>query len=119
MPGIHVTKAIDLDQLTAEMTTAGVALPTGLGMQAGTIFTYDGTGDPTDLPTGADAVIAAHTPNTALRDQLVSVLTSTVGVVMTDLTNAQRLALVAALLYKAGGLNRQGQVRPLNQWLIG
>lgn len=110
-------KAIDFEQLKAELTAAGVSV-TGLGTNGDNLITYDAAGAPADLPQAATAVVAAHTPSTALRDQLVSLLTSCVGVALTDLTNAQRFALVAGLLYKAGGVNRQGQVRPLNQWLV-
>jgi hypothetical protein len=110
-------RPVDLEQLKTELATAGVAV-TALGTIGDTLVTYDASGAPADLPPAANAVVAAHTPSTALRDQLVSALTSSVGVGLTTLTQAQRLALVAGLLYKAGAIDRQGVVRPLAQWLV-
>lgn len=117
MVGIPVNKTIDLDQLQAELVAAGITVPS-LGMGAGTVFTYNAAGNPIDPPAGTAAVVTAHTPSTALRDQFVSRLQATVGVALPDLTNAQLLLLVGALLYKIGGINRQGQIRPLNLWLV-
>ncbi len=94
-------KVIDLVQLQAEMNTAGVVV-TALGSDSQTVYAYNGQGQPADLPAGAAAVLAAHTPSTALHDAIVTALTSSVGVTLANLTQAQRLALIAGLLYKAG-----------------
>ncbi len=111
-------KVIDLAQLQVELVAAGVAV-TALGSDTITVYTYTAQGQPTDLPNGAAAVLAAHTPSTALHDALVAALTSSVGVALTSLTQAQRLALIAGLLYKAGAIDKQTLVvRPLASWLL-
>lgn len=113
-------KIVDLVQLQAEMVAAGVAI-TALGSDGVSVFTYDAQGQPADFSnmTLAATVLAAHTPSTALHDALVTALTSAVGVTLTTLTQAQRLALVAGLLYKAGAIDKQTlAVKPLNTWLL-
>ncbi len=119
MTGIPLNnKVVDLAQLQAEMIAANIAI-TGLGSDGINLYTYDESGHPADLPAGAAAVLAAHTPSTALHDALIAALTSSVGVSVTALTQAQRLALVAGLLYKVGAIDRQTlAIRPLAQWLI-
>jgi len=117
MAGIDLNKTVDLEQLQAEMNTAGVNV-TALGTGDGKLFTYDEDGNPADLPNGAAAVLTAHTPTSPGKDAIVALIQSTVGVAATDLTNNQRLALMLAMLYKAGAVNpRTLVVKPLNQWL--
>ena len=114
-------KTVDLVQLAAELTTAGVLVPNGLGADSLTVYTYDGNGEPANFANMALAatVLAAHIPSTALHDALVTALTSAVGVALTTLTQAQRLALVAGLLYKAGAIDKQTlAVKPLSTWLL-
>jgi hypothetical protein len=111
-------KRVDFDQLQTELAAAGIAV-SGIGSDGEHVFTYDGTGRPMDLPDAAAAVLSAHTASTAPRDQLTALLNSTVGVSLQSLTNAQRLALVAGLLYKAGAIDRATlTIRPLNTWLL-
>lgn len=52
-----------------------------------------------------------------LRNQVLSVAGSAEGVLLTDLTAAQVKALVAVLLWKAGGLTNDGHVKALNEWV--
>lgn len=52
-----------------------------------------------------------------LKQQLVTQAQSAVGVLLSDLTAAQRNALVATLLYKAGALTSDLKIKPLGQWV--
>jgi hypothetical protein len=67
-----------------------------------------------------DAYLAEKTANetadTTLRNQIVSLAQSAVGVSIDALTANQRNALIAIMLYKAGALTNTGLVKPLNQW---
>jgi len=57
-------------------------------------------------------------PLTPLRDAVVAQAQSAVGVTLGNLTQAQRLALIACVLYREGALDPVTlAVRPLNQWL--
>jgi hypothetical protein len=47
----------------------------------------------------------------------VTLAQSAVGVSIDALTAGQRNALIACMLYKAGGIDKDGVVRPLNTWL--
>lgn len=51
-----------------------------------------------------------------LRQQVITLAQSAVGVRIDALTAAQVRALVAILLHKAGALNPDGTVRALGQW---
>jgi hypothetical protein len=53
----------------------------------------------------------------ALRQRIVTLAQSAVGVSIDALTAGQRNALLACMLYKAGGIDKDGVVRPLNTWL--
>lgn len=61
MPRIPITKAVDLEQLQAQLQAAGISAP-GLGTDSGGLFTYGPNGQPVDLPETAAAVVTAHTP---------------------------------------------------------
>jgi len=70
----------------------------------------------------ADVIIAAHdgtakTPTEQAREDVLTIVQSTVGVSYTDLTTVQIKALLGALLWKAGGFNNDLTVKPLNEWL--
>jgi hypothetical protein len=72
-------------------------------------------------------VIANHVPNpTYFPDEqdasqslqtLQSAAQSTVGVAAADWTNIQMRALLALLIWKAGGLDKDTKVKPLAQWV--
>ena len=69
-----------------------------------------------------DAVIAAdqaqQASSAAFRGQIVALAQSAVGVRLQDLTAPQIKALMAILLYKAGGVDASSlQVLPLGQWV--
>lgn len=53
----------------------------------------------------------------ALRNRVLSVANTAVGIQLDALTPAQVRALMACLLWKAGGLTAAGAVKPLDQWL--
>lgn len=53
----------------------------------------------------------------ALRQQIVDLAQSAVGVSLSALTAAQRNALTACLLYRAGGVTDTMTVAPLNEWV--
>lgn len=88
------------------------------------IATWSLPGDP---PTEEeiDAAIAAYDAAetqraqeaATLRQQVVTVAGSAVGVVLTDLTAPQVKALLAVLLHKAGALDKDGKVRVLSEWV--
>ena len=52
----------------------------------------------------------------ALRNRVLTVANTAVGVQLDALTPAQVRALMACLLWKAGGLTHTGAVRPLGEW---
>ena len=53
----------------------------------------------------------------ALRQQVVTLAQSAVGLPINTLTAAQVRALVAVLLWKAGALDKNGNVNPLGSWM--
>ena len=63
-------KPINLAQLQVEMATDGVDVASGLGLEDGTVYTYDGDGQPADFPEPeqpmVDQCIADHV---AMRDR--------------------------------------------------
>lgn len=65
------------------------------------------------------AGLLSSSPQGQLRTAIVSTAQTAVGVTLNNLTAAQVKALLAILLYKAGGVNNDGTVRPLSQWVNG
>lgn len=70
----------------------------------------------------AQGLVTAHDPNSRTPEQQVldtlrTTAASAAGVALADLTTAQRNALMAALLWKAGGIAPDGTVRPLADWV--
>lgn len=63
------------------------------------------------------AAAAASTQAAQLRQQILALAQSAVGVPLSDLTAAQRNALIVGLLHLAGGVTSDMKVRPLNKWL--
>lgn len=63
---MRVTKAVNLEQLRTELQAAGMTVRLGSrGNNPATdfeVFTYTAAGAETELPAGAPAVIADHTP---------------------------------------------------------
>lgn len=70
-----------------------------------------------EAPTLIAAVQQAQADAQALRQQILNLAQSAVGVSLNALTANQRNALVACLLWKAGGVAPDMTVRPLGQWL--
>lgn len=60
---------------------------------------------------------AEETAQASLRATLISAAQSAVGVRFNELTAVQVRALFAILLYREGGLTRDGVVRPLAEWV--
>jgi hypothetical protein len=100
---------------------------------AGYVIQDDGNGpyiaqwglpDPQPTETELAAAIVAYdaaqaqrdTEAAALRQQIITLAQSAVGVRIDNLTAAQVRALVAILLWKGGALDKDGNVRPLGQW---
>lgn len=54
-----------------------------------------------------------------LKQAIVTLAQSAVGVALNDLTAAQRNALIAILLWRAGAIDKTLKVRPLAQWVNG
>lgn len=73
------------------------------------------------LQTITVAQIAAETQATAdrstARNAVANIIQDAVGVAWTSLTNAQKQAIIVALLYKAGALDKDLKVQPLATWL--
>jgi len=69
-----------------------------------------------DAMAAADA--AATTSHNNVKGQITTLAQSAVGVPLADLTQAQIKALMACLLFNAGGVDPATlQVRPLAQWV--
>lgn len=66
---------------------------------------------------GAEAAAAAAADAEALRQQIIALAQSAVGVTLSALTTAQRSALTACLLWKAGGVTNDMKVKALADWL--
>jgi len=67
----------------------------------------------------ADVIKAAHNPLTpsTLVQNIIDTAQSAAGKLLSDLTTAERNALLACMLYKAGGVGLDGRVKPIGQWL--
>jgi hypothetical protein len=63
------------------------------------------------------AAATAATEAAALRQQILDLAQSAVGVSLSALTTAQRNALIVGLLHKAGGVTNDMKVKPLADWL--
>lgn len=50
-------------------------------------------------------------------DRIKTAAQAAVGVALADLTTGQIKALMAVLLWRAGGVNTDGTVKPLGEWL--
>lgn len=110
---------VQLEQLQAELIAAGIPVPYGLTRHGDALFTHAANGKQIDLPAQAVTVINAHTPSTTLRDRIIAVAQTAVGVSLDNLTQTQRLSLVAALLYRAGALEEATlKVKPLDTWAL-
>ncbi len=95
----------DYEQLTWDATVNGMPKPTLAQLQ-----------------TAYDAYVAAQATIQSQTNTLVNNIKQTaqsaVGVTLNNLTAAQRNALIAILLYKAGGVNiSDGTVKALNDWV--
>jgi hypothetical protein len=81
--------------------------------------------EPQPTPAQLEAASAAYDAAAAaraaaaqqLRQQVVTLAQSAVGVRIDQLTAAQVRALVAILLRESGGLANDGTIRPLAQWV--
>lgn len=75
----------------------------------------------TEIDTAIAAAKAAAqqavTDAASLKQAIINQAQSAVGVLLTDLTAAQRNALVACLLWKAGALDKALKIKPLADWL--
>lgn len=68
-----------------------------------------------------EAVVEAHDPTQekpaeALRRRIIETARSAEGVLLSDLTAGQRNALMAVLLWRAGGVGPDMRVRVLRDW---
>jgi len=112
----------DLEQLLEEFAVAGVPVQT-ISYFEGELKTVTPEGEWIPLPESAAPVVAAHVPidrqavAAAKRNQVLAIAQTTVGVQLTLLTAVQQRAILACLLYKAGGVSTDMKVLPLNQWV--
>jgi hypothetical protein len=123
-------KTIRLQQLQAEMVAAGIDVGLGLAL-ADDVISRNVAGPPSDLGTvavaaafaseaAAQAVVDAHVavdPAVAIRAAIVTLAQSAVGVQLNALSQVQVRALMACLLFKAGGVHPDMSVAPLSEWL--
>lgn len=72
---------------------------------------------PVDTILDIGDLAAEETAQNNLRNQILSVASSSVGVALNDLTATQVKSLLAIMLWKAGAVNKSGQVRPLAEWV--
>ena len=76
---------------------------------------------PAELQTASDAYDAQQAQlaadATALRQHVINLAQSAVGVAIDNLTAAQIKALFAVILWKAGALDKNGIVQPLATWV--
>lgn len=108
---------IVLDPPTRE--DGSVILPEGIESEVVTL-TPEQEAFYADLATsGPEATAAEKTAAAALRQQILDLAQSAVGVTLSALTTAQRNALTACLLWKAGGVTNDMKVKALAQWLNG
>jgi hypothetical protein len=112
-----------------DTTPTGAAVPTVVYLD-GAVRSMPASAWPAPLPTDPtpaeiQAALAARqaaaqqaqSDALALRQRIVALAQSAVGVSIDALTAGQRNALIACMLYKAGGIDKDGVVRPLGQWL--
>lgn len=97
-PIIAIVPAVEVVELTPEEVAAREA-------------------DEAAAAAAAAAALTAAAEAATLRQQLVNLAQSAVGVLLSDLSAAQRNSLVAALLWKAGGVTQDMKVKPLADWL--
>lgn len=115
--------AINRDKLWADCKAASV-LFAGISTRPkvdGLILVFE-SGTPDADVEKVQAVVRAHdstlkTPEQQVLENLRNVAQSAGGVPLADLTTAQRNALMAALLWKAGGIAPDGTIRPLAEWM--
>lgn len=63
------------------------------------------------------AAIQARQEAQALRQRVITVANSAVGIQLDALNATQVRALLACLLHKAGAIDKAGAIRPLGEWL--
>lgn len=100
----------------------GKALGVGSYAPSGKIIVYmdttaNGDDDNTALQLVAAHDTASRTPEQTAINAVRTAAQSAVGVVYTDLTTAQLRALLAVLIFESGGIDANGAVRPLGQWV--
>ncbi len=64
-----------------------------------------------DLPT-----VEEHVANAELRDTVKTIAQSAVGVALNDLTTQQLKVLVGVLLWQAGAIDPELEIKPLEEW---
>lgn len=124
----EVAQAVQADGL-ARVATADDDTQHVLYLDGDTLRSIAAADWPPPLPTDptqaeSDAAIAAReaakqqaeSDAAALRQKIVTLAQSAVGLSVDTLTAAQTRALVAVLLWQAGALTRNGTVRPLAEW---
>lgn len=94
----------------------------GIVARLGHVFAVLDPAATTEQQTQAIAIAEAHNPATPTPAQSVlanvrATAQTAVGVALADLTTAQRNALMAALLWRAGAIAPDSTIRPLSDWL--
>ena len=115
--------AINKDKLYADCKAAS-GLFAGISTRPkvdGLILVFE-TGTPDAEVEKVQAVVRAHdstlkTPEQQVLSNIRTVALTAEGVALADLTTAQRNALMATLLWKAGGIAPDGTIRPLAEWV--
>lgn len=83
------------------------------------IVEWYGPGDkptPEQLEVAWQIVVAERAKEKSVRDSIVDTAQGAVGKDLTALTAAERNALLAVMLFRLGGVGRNGKVRPIRDW---
>lgn len=125
---IHVEKSgkVNTERLDEELKAAlaqkyrAVSVKTRGGSSVVTIHVDDAITQ--DEERTARGVVEAHreatlSENQAMLKAIRDTAAGAAGVALVDLTAGQIKALLACLLYKAGGVARDGKVAPLDEWM--
>lgn len=105
----------------AVLAAINTALPQVIG-DGGVVLSTDHTSVTVQPPSAAwtaaqTAAQQAAADDLTARNAVITLVQSTVGITWANLTTAQKQALIVALLYRAGALDKNAAVQPLAGWL--
>lgn len=101
-------------------STAEYRLTSAQAQSAADIIEWRGPGpQPTEAQLDAawSEIQAEDAEQQSTADAILGTASGAVGKVVTNLTSAERNSLLAVLMFSVGAIDRQGKVRPLNEWV--